>query len=150
MPFYKELHPRIYSLIREKYNWYCVYCFKKCRVYNKITNPNFITLDHKTPTSKGGTDEISNLVVACRRCNIIKNNKTYPEFKRLMKQSIYQQGYKLKLRRKAVQLYRKGLTTREIGLIIGKSHQWVSKVIRVELPEAFQKVESKSTKQQTI
>lgn len=39
-----------------------------------------IEIDHKMPISKGGGFEDSNLVVACRKCNRQKRNKTEEEF----------------------------------------------------------------------
>lgn len=67
------------------------------------------------------------------RCNRRKNALTHQEFRIKMKLSVYQHQFKLKLRRKAVELHKKGLSTREISLIVGKSHQWVARVVRQEL-----------------
>ena len=38
--------------------------------------------DHVTPASRGGSDDISNLVTACRKCNRSKRDKTPEEWKR--------------------------------------------------------------------
>jgi 5-methylcytosine-specific restriction endonuclease McrA len=38
------------------------------------------TIDHLTPISRGGSNEISNLVPACMTCNTSKRNKTYGEY----------------------------------------------------------------------
>ena len=39
-------------------------------------------LEHKTPLSRGGTNYISNLDVACQSCNMCKRNKTLKEYRR--------------------------------------------------------------------
>lgn len=38
--------------------------------------PDMLTIDHVRPRSKGGTNELSNLVVACRACNHQKGDRT--------------------------------------------------------------------------
>jgi len=38
-------------------------------------------LEHKTPLSRGGTNEYENLSIACQKCNCKKNNKTVEEYK---------------------------------------------------------------------
>lgn len=48
----------------------CLYCNK-----NKSD-----TIDHLTPLSRGGTNNIDNLVAACRSCNSRKGAKTMYEF----------------------------------------------------------------------
>ena len=35
-----------------------------------------------------------------------------------------------KEREKALNLYKKGMTTREVGKILGKSHSWVAEVVK--------------------
>jgi 5-methylcytosine-specific restriction endonuclease McrA len=40
-------------------------------------------LEHKTPLSRGGTNEYHNLGVACQHCNCSKHNKTEKEFMNL-------------------------------------------------------------------
>jgi len=47
-----------------------------------------------------------------------------------MKQSIYQTKKKELLKKKALKLYREGLTLREVGKIIGKSYQWVANAMK--------------------
>ncbi len=57
----------------EKYNHQCVYC--KGESGDKI-----LEIDHVIPKIRGGTDRITNLVIACRTCNRLKGNKTAEEF----------------------------------------------------------------------
>jgi len=49
----------------------CEYCGHPC-------NP---TKDHRQPVSRGGSDAIENIAVACFRCNSTKNNATEDEFR---------------------------------------------------------------------
>lgn len=63
-----------YRLIKQVFirdNFTCYYCGK---VGGKLE------ADHKTPFSKGGTDDIENLVTACRKCNRQKKDKSVEEF----------------------------------------------------------------------
>ncbi len=55
----------------EKYNRTCVYC--------KAKNIP-VEIDHIVPKSKGGSNRVSNLTLACRSCNQRKGNQTAEEF----------------------------------------------------------------------
>ena len=46
----------------------CFYCNKELSEQEK-------TVDHKMPVSKGGTNAKTNLVICCRHCNSLKNDK---------------------------------------------------------------------------
>ena len=46
----------------------CFYCNKELSEQEK-------TVDHKIPVSKGGTNVKTNLVICCRHCNSLKNDK---------------------------------------------------------------------------
>jgi CRISPR/Cas system Type II protein with McrA/HNH and RuvC-like nuclease domain len=50
----------------------CVYC--GCDISASFT------IDHKLPVSRGGSDDLTNLVVCCQRCNSQKGNKTPEEY----------------------------------------------------------------------
>src|SRR5689334_22423229 len=51
----------------KKYNFTCQYCGRKA--------PEVILqIEHIQPRSKGGTDDESNLTLACRDCNLGKSN----------------------------------------------------------------------------
>jgi 5-methylcytosine-specific restriction endonuclease McrA len=45
----------------------CAYCFKPLDV---------VTIDHFTPISRGGDNDIDNLVPCCQRCNSSKSNNS--------------------------------------------------------------------------
>jgi len=47
-----------------------------------------------------------------------------------MKRSVYQIQKIEKLKKKAIQLYRQGYTLREVGRVVGRSHQWVALVLK--------------------
>jgi len=55
----------------EKYNRKCVYC-------GRSNIP--LEVEHIIPKSRGGTDRIDNLAIACRECNERKANMTAEEF----------------------------------------------------------------------
>jgi len=66
-------NPDRYLTIREIYNLYkgvCQYCLKKISL-------NEATRDHHYPKSLGGTNHDFNLVLACKKCNCIKDS-LYP------------------------------------------------------------------------
>jgi hypothetical protein len=44
-----------------------------CRAPEVVFNFPF-EVEHVTPTSEGGTDEVTNLALACRACNVRKSN----------------------------------------------------------------------------
>jgi 5-methylcytosine-specific restriction endonuclease McrA len=60
---------RTYLLL--KYAYRCVYC-------GKMDVP--FEVDHIRPRSRGGSDSISNLALACHGCNTTKGNQTAQEF----------------------------------------------------------------------
>lgn len=55
----------------EKWGRRCAYC-------NKKDIP--LEIEHLAPKSRGGSDRVSNLTLACRPCNQKKNNQTAAEF----------------------------------------------------------------------
>jgi len=55
----------------------CAYCGEL--LYSRFDIE--INIDHKTPLSRGGSGDIENIALACRRCNYRKGTKTAEEFK---------------------------------------------------------------------
>lgn len=53
----------------------CFYCSKELTEDEK-------TVDHKLPVSKGGTNEMNNLVISCQKCNSQKGDQTAEEYRR--------------------------------------------------------------------
>lgn len=53
---------------------YCEYCGRTDLQTQYDGLPNFVTVDHLIPISKGGTHAIKNLIVCCRKCNENKSN----------------------------------------------------------------------------
>lgn len=61
---------------------YCHYC---CVSFRSKDSTYRATVDHVVPKKKGGTNELTNLVAACSRCNNAKGELDYDEFVRIVK-----------------------------------------------------------------
>jgi hypothetical protein len=59
------------AYLLEKFDHKCVYC-------GKTDVP--LEIEHIVPKSRGGSDRVSNLAIACRECNQTKGNQTAEEF----------------------------------------------------------------------
>lgn len=59
------------QLVRERAKFLCEYCHSP-----EWSNADLFTLDHLVPQSLGGSDELDNLALACRRCNERRYNFT--------------------------------------------------------------------------
>lgn len=55
----------------------CVYCLNKIEWQQ-------LSIDHLTPTSRGGSSEPDNLRWVCRSCNLMKSDLTMDEYKALL------------------------------------------------------------------
>jgi 5-methylcytosine-specific restriction endonuclease McrA len=55
------------KMLKEEWNYECAYCGIKERHKE-------LTLDHIIPIKKGGDDSYSNLIPACRSCNLSKGH----------------------------------------------------------------------------
>ncbi len=56
----------------------CVYCTDQVNLVHD--DPKQATRDHIVPTSKGGSELMSNLQLACRTCNLEKDDRTPEEY----------------------------------------------------------------------
>lgn len=72
---------RLIKQLTERDGFTCHYC--GIQLVDSVSgyNPNGASLDHVVPQDEGGSDDISNLKLACRQCNALKKTKHYQEFK---------------------------------------------------------------------
>lgn len=64
----------------ENYEWLaCLSYFDGCCAYCG-TSKKRLTADHLVAKSKGGKDELSNIVPACEECNQAKRDKDWREY----------------------------------------------------------------------
>ena len=62
-------YQRVRKEVLDRDYWTCHYCGQEAN-----------TVDHVIPISKGGTDEASNMVAACIKCNSGKRDRMTPTF----------------------------------------------------------------------
>lgn len=64
----------------------CEHCCSYCNFvfHDKIE----ATLDHIVPKCRGGTDELTNLCLACQDCNDKKANRNAKKFRRSLKKDL--------------------------------------------------------------
>ena len=60
--------------IYNKYNGHCAYCGKKIDFDD-------LSIDHLIAVSKGGTDDVENLIPCCYLCNHQKDSMSVEEFR---------------------------------------------------------------------
>lgn len=56
--------------------WNC----NECYYCGKVVVNREKTIDHKIPITRGGTNNLTNIVICCQSCNSKKSNKTEEEF----------------------------------------------------------------------
>lgn len=54
----------LYAQVRQRAQFRCEYCH-----YPEILSAAPLSIDHLQPQSLGGSDDLGNLALACRRCN---------------------------------------------------------------------------------
>ena len=96
----------IREYLLEKWKHKCAYCGR--------TNVP-LEVEHIIPKSRGGSDRVSNLTIACHKCNQKKGNKTaaefgYPEIQQQAKKSLKTAAFMNNIRRKLVNLLSCGWT----------------------------------------
>jgi hypothetical protein len=62
---------RLYEAIRQQAKFRCEYCH-----YPELLSSAPLSIDHIQPKSLGGSDDLDNLALACRRCNERRYNFT--------------------------------------------------------------------------
>lgn len=69
----------------KKWGFICYFCgTEMTTAHARMTqeeNRRLATVEHKTPLSRGGTNNPDNLVLACLQCNMSKGNKTVNEYR---------------------------------------------------------------------
>jgi Restriction endonuclease len=109
----------------EKFQRKCAYC-------GKTDIP--LEIEHVIPSSKGGSDRVSNLTIACHKCNQKKGNKTAAEFghpeiealcKKSLKASAFMNTVRWELVKRLKDLY--GKTN------INHTYGYITKKLRIEL-----------------
>lgn len=71
--FGEEVKSYLLALTKHK----CIYC-------GGLTNDNILEVDHLYPVSKGGSNKIDNLVIACNTCNNAKGSKELKQWQNML------------------------------------------------------------------
>jgi hypothetical protein len=95
----KRLKDKSWTLgIHQKNNWRCWFCGKRVARTKKRHAPNKAVTDHLNPVFRNGTNDDSNLVTACNKCNGRKSFKTLEEYRLFVSLQAHQDGALLKAR----------------------------------------------------
>lgn len=69
----KKVHKKVREAVIKRDGLQCAYCGKNRQIKN-------LSLDHITPVKSGGTNDPSNLVMACYKCNEKKAHMSAVEY----------------------------------------------------------------------
>jgi CRISPR/Cas system Type II protein with McrA/HNH and RuvC-like nuclease domain len=78
------------NILYEQQEGCCDYCDRRCWIDRKTHNGGYgfpkelrSTLDHVIPVSQNGSDDISNLVMACQECNDVRGAMDAERFREI-------------------------------------------------------------------
>lgn len=74
----------LHSKALERSGGLCWYCGSYCKETDDPTDPLQSTIDHVIPLCLGGKGILSNVVLCCRSCNVLKNSLTIHQFRAKM------------------------------------------------------------------
>lgn len=74
-----KVRPAVRNRIIRVNNATCVYCGRR-GTFRSDADGEAWHIDHKQPISRGGSNDESNLTLACRRCNLEKHTATAEEY----------------------------------------------------------------------
>ncbi len=72
---------RLANLVVGRYGSVCWLCHQPIDLTVPRTQPGGLSVDHVTPRSKGGTDDLWNLRPAHRSCNVRRQDKPASQFR---------------------------------------------------------------------
>ena len=78
----KPISKEIRQLVYNKCNGHCAYC--GCELEYKD-----MQVDHVLAVGRGGSNDIGNLLPACRQCNYDKHKKTIEGFRKRISKELY-------------------------------------------------------------
>lgn len=78
----KPISKEIRQLVYNKCNGHCAYC--GCELEYKD-----MQVDHVLAVGRGGSNDIDNLLPACRQCNYDKHKKTIEGFRKRISKELY-------------------------------------------------------------
>lgn len=78
----KPLPKSVRELVYNKYGGHCAYC--GCELEYKD-----MQVDHIIAVGRGGTNDVDNLLPACRQCNYDKHERTIERFRERLSKELY-------------------------------------------------------------
>src|SRR5262245_28511384 len=90
----KQLSRKLRLRVFERDGWRCWFCGLRTKLADVscLGDINNASLEHLTPETRGGSNDESNLVTACTRCNSQKKNRTVEEYRNYLRYSVSPTG----------------------------------------------------------
>ena len=118
---HRESYEKIRQEVLKRDNYKCQLCgsSKNVEVHHKDGKGTEYDTDHMN-------NDKDNLITLCHRCHL-----TLEAIKRKRETKLEIRKAKIKqMEKRSWILYKQGLTTREVGKIVGRSHAWVALVVK--------------------